>query len=368
MNVTVLADALAPVLRELVDATAAPILLRLAALEEAVARGMPALDMLRSEVSALPARFERQMAATLAAMPQPEPLDFAPIVRGIDERIEARIAALPTAPTAEEVAALVPAPKDGNDADPEIMKTVIAEEVARKVAEFPAPKDGNDGAPGEKGAPGRDGVDGKDIDPADVRAIVAEAVAALPLPAPGKDAAPEDIAAAVEKVLATWERPKDGAPGAKGDPGPAGAPGRGIAGIIKDHEGCLNVTFTDGDIAKVARIDGAPGNDGVDGLGFEDLDVVQDDTSVTLRFSRGDKVKEWTFAKPTLADFFKYGWKDGTEYKRGAVVMWAGQPWLAMADTKARPESNGDWTMLAKKARDGKDGEMPKPPMPVKLK
>ena len=88
MNVTVLADAIAPVLRELVDATMAPVLARLATAEKQLAGAL----------------------AALAARPDIDALVAAGVAKAMADQ--------PKVPTAEEVAALVPAPQDGKDVDP----------------------------------------------------------------------------------------------------------------------------------------------------------------------------------------------------------------------------------------------------------
>jgi hypothetical protein len=90
----------------------------------------------------------------------------------------------------KEAASLIPAPQNGQDADPEEVRVMVAEEVARAVSGLPAPKDGVDGRDAaqmvafvkdqvgslivtlsdgrviETGIrDGRDGVDGKDGNP-----------------------------------------------------------------------------------------------------------------------------------------------------------------------------------------------------------
>jgi integrin beta 3 len=287
--------------RSFVERSLAPILARLTAAEKALAE-IPAPPE--------PLDVDALVAASVAKAAEEMEARFA-------ERLKEAIAALPVAPTAEEVAALVPKGQDG--------------------------KDGADGLPGADGAPGRDGVDGKDgrdgIDGKDG--------------ADGRDG----------------EKGQDGERGEKGDAGSDGADGVGLADALIDREGNLVVTLTNGatkSIGPVVGRDGAPGADGRDGLGFDDLEIVDDPTAFTLRLARGDHVKEWTLAKPTLADMHKGVWREGG-YQRGNVVTWGGSLWIAKTDTSARPETNGDWVLIVKKGRDGKDGEAPKPPPKVKL-
>jgi hypothetical protein len=272
-------------------------------------------------------------------------------------------ALLPKVPTAEEVAAAMPEPPAGKDADPDVTAALVKDEVAKAVAALPP------------------ALPGKDADPEIIREMVREEVAQLPPAEPGKDATPDQIAAEVEKVLATWERPKDGVSVTVEQLLPAiestidkamaarplpedGKQGRGVAALLKDHEGYLIATYTDGATARIARVDG---ENGKDGLGFDDLEVVDEGVAFVLRFAKGDQVKEFRLAKPTLADSYRGVWRDGA-HKAGDTVTYGGSFWIALRDTKERPENGDDWRLAVKKGRDGKDVEAPKTPRPVKLK
>lgn len=499
MNATVLADALAPVLRDLVDDAVGPLLRRLDALEAGVGKALPALETLQGEISTLPAALERQVsgaladlpdriaaaaealpraptaeevaalipapapgepgksvtlddvrpmvddtiAAALATMPTPRdgkdvdpvavkamvdeavaaaapaetiaaaiekavaarPLPTAKEVRDliveevtrampsaeavsalmpapptaeavaalvrpdqatIKAAVDAAVATLPSIPTAAEVASLIPAPAPGKDADPEQVAALVAAEVQKQVAALPAPQ------------PGRD------ADPEVIKAMVAEAVADLPPAKDGRDATPEQIAAAVEKVLATWERPKDGASVTIEDLRPvvdqavekavAALPvqkdGVGLADALIDRDGGLVLTLTDGTLKALGVVvgkDGEPGAAGTDGLGFDDLDVVDDGMGFVLRFSRGDQVKEFRVAKPTLADCYRGVWREGA-HKAGDAVTWGGSLWIAQRDTEAKPETDDSWRLAVKKGRDGKDGRDLTPPAKATVK
>jgi integrin beta 3 len=50
---------------------------------------------------------------------------------------------------------------DGKDADPEVVKALVAEAVQKAVALIPVAKDGRDGIDGKDGQPGRDGLSGQ---------------------------------------------------------------------------------------------------------------------------------------------------------------------------------------------------------------
>lgn len=105
-----------------------------------------------------------------------------------------------TKPLRDEIAELkaslaaLPVPKDGKDADPELVRA----EVARAVAEIPKPQDGKSVDLGvlftEIGAAATRAVealpkmrDGKDADPEEIRAEIARQVAILPRPRDGRD-------------------------------------------------------------------------------------------------------------------------------------------------------------------------------------
>lgn len=96
--------------------------------------------------------------------------------------------------------------KDGRDADPEVIRAMVGEAVAA----IPVIA-GKDGADGRDGKDGRDGVDGKSVTVDDLEPVVArhvaEAVAAIPVPRDGKDG----------------RDGLDGKDGEPGQPGPVGA-------------------------------------------------------------------------------------------------------------------------------------------------
>ena len=459
-DVLVLMDGIAPAIASLLMKATAPLVARLDATEKQLADALAALAA-RPDVEAIVAA---AVAKAMASRPQEEPVDLVAIERRIDERFAAlpqakevdrgeltglvsaevgKVAAtLPVAPTAAEVAALVPTPQPGKDADPAHVAALIAAEVEKAVAAqpkiptaqevaalvpkpldgksvsseeihslvdqvvgaafatvsvprdgkdveidavrelvldavsaLPKPENGKDATP-EAIAAAVEAVlatwprpqDGKSVDADTVRNMVAEAVGMLPKTENGKDAAPEAIAAAVEVVLASWPKPKDGAsvtlsdvqPLVEEEVGkalaarPAAKDGVGLAGALKDHEGCLVLTLTNGTMVKLGRIDGQDGEPGLDGLGFDDLEVLDGAAEFTLRLVRGERVKEWTLAKPTLADCYRGVWREGS-FKAGDAVTWGGSLWIAQRATEAKPETNDDWKLAVKRGRDGKD-------------
>ncbi len=115
--------------------------------------------------------------------------------------------------------------------------------------------------------------------------------------------------------------------------------------------------------------DGANGRNGIDALGFDDLDAVYDDVGrMSLRFAKGDHVEQ--FRVPCFVDRGVY--KAGTEYVQGDAVTWRGSIYLAQAATTATPGTSAPesraWRLAVTAGRDGKGikGEpgIPGPPGP----
>lgn len=144
---------------------------------------------------------------------------------------------------------------------------------------------------GENGRDGRDGVDGQ----------------------PGRDADPEFIAVSiaenVERVLATWERPKDGIDGKDGVDGQPGA-------------------------------DGKDGRDGVDGVAGRDGTDGKD----------GERGPEGQQGKLPIVRV----WEDRVYYE-GEAATHGGATYQALRDTGRTPPHD-DWICIASAGRDGLDG------------
>ena len=147
----------------------------------------------------------------------------------------------------------------------------------------------------------------------------------------------------------------DGAPGAPGlrgadgPPGPAGRDGRdGIAGLTGERGAA-----------------GLDGKDGAHGLGFDDLTLLHDgERGFTLRFLRGDQIKEFTFTIPAL--IYRGVYTDGKAYHPGDTVTWAGQLYHCQVATMAKPEEfSRDWQLCTKRGRDGKSGRDGRDTLPV---
>ncbi|MDX0487531.1 hypothetical protein GOL97_26125 [Sinorhizobium medicae] len=130
-----------------------------------------------------------------------------------------------------------------------------------------------------------------------------------------------------------------------------------VAGALIDRTGSLVLTMSDGTTKDLGPIVGRDGDPGKDGLGFDDLDVSYDgEKTITLKFTQGERVKEFAFTMPVVIDRGVY--RDGSEYKAGDGVTWGGSFWIAQKDTSAKPDAGDDWRLSVKRGRDGKHGEM----------
>jgi hypothetical protein len=302
--------------------------------------------------------------------------------------------------------------KDGTSVTTDDVAPMIAELVAKAVAEIPPPKDGVDGKDGANGA------DGASVSAADVAAmvdsIVAEYVAQLPPPVngvdgkDGKDADPIDIAdvarelatlpeiktvldlLAAEAVVKHFEahpvqHGKDGRDGKDGEPGPRGSdgakgdPGRDgldVKDMFRADGGRLVAVMSDGSTKDLGEFvgkdgrDGKDGKDGRDGLGFEDCTAEVGDGVATLKFVRGDVVKSISFPIPDLKHVGFWG--PGAFAKAGQFTTHDGHLWMARRDTSETPNYQAaDWQLAARKGADGARGPAGKdykPREPVKLK
>lgn len=227
-------------------------------------------------------------------------------------------------------------------AENEQMKARIAELENRK------PEKGD---PGDKGDPGESGADGKDADPEAVRQIIieeiAKAVAELPPPEKGEKGDPGE----------------KGEPGNDGNPGEPGRDGRGVKDLLIDRDGQLVATMDDGEMKNLGPVvgrdgsPGAPGKDGRDGFSLDSFDVqATNERTIELIFEQGDRREIYELAFPVIIDQGVY--RAGEKYVRGDAVTWGGSLWIAQKDTDAKPDSqDSGWRLAVKRGRDGKDAK-----------
>jgi hypothetical protein len=117
--------------------------------------------------------------------------------------------------------------------------------------------------------------------------------------------------------------------------------------------------------APVPGPSGAPGRDGIDGVGFDDLIVEHDgERAFTVKCVRGDVVKGLgTFRLPAM--IYRDVWTDGRTYEPGDVVTWARSIWHCKKTTTLKPDGvardgpqgKDFWTLIVARGRDGKDGK-----------
>lgn len=193
---------------------------------------------------------------------------------------------------------------------------------------------GEPGDPGEPGARGEKGLDGKDgaIGPAGRDGI------------DGKDGAP-------------GINGKDGAPGERGVPGEKGLDGLHGRDGRDGAPGAPGIAGEKGLDGKDGR-DGINGKDGLDGLGFDDYDLVFDETHGWLfRLGQGERLKEWVLGLPFDAKV----WTAGTTYPKGAGTTWDGHYWIALTQTSEPPgEASPAWRMAVRRGKTGREGKQGK--------
>lgn len=179
-----------------------------------------------------------------------------------------------------------------------------------------------------------------------------------------KLAALPDVAGMIAEAIEAIPKPERGEPGEQGESGPAGTDGRDgrdgcdVKDLLRVEGGELVATFSDGrtkNLGPIVGKDGSPGADGKDGLGFDDMTAEYDgERTITLRFAKGEQVKEFSFHMPVVLD--RGVFKEGSEYKAGDAVTWGGCLWIAQEDTADKPDSGKAWRLSVKRGRDGKDG------------
>jgi len=248
---------------------------------------------------------------------------FAAVEARIDE-IERGLPALiatSAAPLVDERFASLPAPVNGRDADPDVIRQMVQ----AAVAEIPLPKDGSPGA------------DGKDADMAVVAAMVEEAVgkavSALPPAEPGAPGRDVDMDV-VSGMVADQVREAISAlpPAQDGKDGVDGANGRDVEDIQVIQNGSIvEFAFTVGETRSIFEIElpaGPAGADGKDG-----------DTGERGPDGRVGKITKWT---------------DAVHYEND-IVTHAGSVYQALRDTGHAPPHD-DWLLIVSAGTDGAAG------------
>lgn len=115
------------------------------------------------------------------------------------------------------------------------------------------------------------------------------------------------------------------------------------------------------EVRALARIPGPQGEQGLPGICYDDVKVLQEDDGriVIWQFFRGEKLlKEVRHVTATVLD--RGVWREGKFFK-GDGVSWGGSFWIAQRETDEKPGEgksgdNSGWRLAVKRGRDGKDG------------
>lgn len=145
----------------------------------------------------------------------------------------------------------------------------------------------------------------------------------------------ERVDARVSTAIAQMPVPKDGV---------------GLAGAHIDRDGILTLTMTDGKQVPLGKVHGD------DGFGFDDVEacLADDERSIMLVFTKGERVREFQIEIPALVD--RGVWREGAEYRKGDCVTFGGSIWIAQKHAPdSRPGFGEGWRLAVKKGRDGRD-------------
>lgn len=276
--------------------------------------------------------------------------ELAPVIREFTQSAIApmidRIAAV------EKRIDLMPAPRDGKDADISEIRGIIAEEIKAVKAAI------DQMAPALPGLPGKDGssVSIDDVLPV-LERRVSEFLSAVQPPQDGKSVTLEDVAPLISSEV---EKHVDALPKAKdGDPGKDGV---GLAGAFIDRDGNLIITMTNGEprnLGCVVGKDGEPGAPGRDGFNLEDFDAAVMDDGRTVLLSFTGKAVDYKIELGFPVMLYRGVYTEARRYERGDTVTWGGSLWHCDHETSEKPgDGSKAWTLCAKKGRDGKDGEI----------
>lgn len=236
--------------------------------------------------------------------------------------------------------------------DVEDMKRSIEQVVRSVVAEIPLPQDGKDGENGKDGA----SVFFEDVLPV-LQKQIDEHLTTIPVPQDSKSVTVEDVTpliqSEVERRVSELPTPKDGRDGRDGID---------VKDLFRAEGGVLVATMSDGRVKELGQFvgkdgdNGLPGKDGSDGVGFDDLSVSYDgEKTVTLRFTKGEQVKEFPLIMPVVID--RGVFSEGKTYLPGDGVTWGGSLWIAQEETGEKPDTAKGWRLAVKKGRDGKDAK-----------
>lgn len=330
-DIALLMKGMAPVIAALVEKSAQPLLTRIAELEQVIADQPAPKEVDEAGIAS--------RAASVAA----------DIVRPMLDDLRKGIETPPEAPELPNVA--------------EMIKEAVQALEDRRAQDAAQVKSWMDGIDERLDALPKH-VEPKEFDPEEVRGVLAEevarAVAALPEPQDGKSVTIEDVAPLIEhavtRAMTGIRVPADGV---------------GLAGAVQDHKGNLIITLTNGGTVDVGRVAGKDADmdailakikelvdaipkprDGIDGLGFDGMDLVIGDDGVALKFTLGNKVKAFALPVP----FYRGVYSPEKSYRKGNTVTWGGSLWIALKDNpEGKPDTpDSDWVLSVKKGQNAK--------------
>ena len=164
------------------------------------------------------------------------------------------------------------------------------------------------------------------------------------------------------KRISILEKRAPGAPGEKGDPGgdgKDGAPGKDVTindiKTVMDNQiavWALEFERRAADVLQKAVNSLPKPKDGVDGIGFDDLEVVQlSGKQLQIIFKRGDQKKEFTVNMPIVVDTGVYN--SIKTYTKGDGVTYGGSFWIAQVNNPGQgPGKGAEWRLAVKKGKD----------------
>lgn len=286
----------------------------------------------------------------------------------------------------EQKVATWPTPKDGASVTVDDVRPLIEEEVAKATAAIRIPEDGKSVSADDVLPTLRQelqaaveaippAVDGKSVTLEDVRPLIEEAVKAIPAPKAGENGTSVTVGEVLPALQAQVKSFLDGlTPPADGKSVTLAEVLDALAPVLENLHAKWALDFerrAQETLQRSAERIPKPkdGENGADGLGFDDMvETVEDGGRfVVRRYTRGELTKEFRYQ--TAAPVYRGVFGDKT-YLPGDLVTWAGSLWHANVETKNKPgEGNADWTLAAKRGRDGKDAAIKAggPPTTVKL-
>lgn len=286
--------------------------------------------------------FSAMVAAAVADLPTPE----LPQLPDIASLVRESVAAVPppqdgksltpddVQPMLQEMVdkafSAIPTPKDGKDYDPALLKQAVDEAVSDAFRSIPVPQDGKS-------------VTAEDVKPMleelvaaampvlpDVKALLGEAVAAIPPAEPGRDGEDGRDALALEILPSIDE----------GKSYPRGSYATHKGGLWRSYEKTHGMRGWECVV------------DGVAGVEIERSD--QRCFTLTVNRTSGSSETK-TFDVPVM--IYKGVFKSGQEYRAGDTVTWGGSLWHCDEHTQDKPGETGSkgWTLATKRGRDGRD-------------